>query len=111
MALSGGGRDMAFTQVTHGISKQGIEGYLEYLKLSIITQIEQKLDDTSGFETAINKGWQGASRDVFFEKVGKAIKSTKDEINAEFNNLRLKLSQLTNDYYGQDKAMINLLDK
>ena len=107
---SGGSKDMDFNGVTEGFSKEGYGYYISYLKLNIVDTICDMLDKTDGIINALNKGWQGNSRDKFIEKFNKTKNKTEDEIIAEFKSLKSKLSILAYNYYEQDAKMLSDMD-
>lgn len=107
MAFTVGGNDLGFEGISEGISKQGMEAYLEQLKLDLLNSVSEKLDDTQDMQNAINAGWQGASRDKFYRKFDTAIEATKEDLAAEYADLVNKLSELAQDFYAQDANMID----
>ncbi len=92
--------------VTEGISKSGVEAYVEYLQVEVIQSLINKLDDVGEIQAAIDKGWQGESRDKFLRAFASTINQTEEEIQAEFKNLVDRLSELIQSYYKQDENMM-----
>ena len=72
-------------------------------------KVSETLDDTADLEAAINRGWQGKSRDIFFEKFNAAIKATEEDLHAEYADLVNKLSELSQNYYEQDAKMMDMI--
>lgn len=107
VGLKSESRTMDFENVTEGVSRSGMNGYLEYLRVDVITKILEALDNTDEMSTAINNGWQGQSRDKFLSQLRGAIKASKNDIYKEFSNLADRLSDLYQDYMKQDANMID----
>lgn len=99
-------RDMSFDEVSEGFSKQGLEGYVDYLKLKVVDVVTNELRTVNDINSAIDKGWQGKSRDLFLQKFDKLIEQTCEEIEAEFGNLVSRMSELAQNYYEQDAKML-----
>jgi len=107
MAFKGEGRDFSdLGEMTEGLSSKGMEAYLEALKANLLVKVGESLDETTALEAAINKGWQGVSRDKFMTQFNKAIEATKEDLVAEYYDLVNKLSELAQSYYEQDANMI-----
>ena len=107
MALGNESRDLTFEAgITEGVSKQGMEDYLEKLKAELLVGVANVMDETEDMVNVINQGWQGVSRDKFFEQFDKAISATKADLYYEYCDLVNKLSELAQNYYSQDANMI-----
>jgi len=107
MAFKGEGRDFSeLAEMTEGLSAKGMEAYLEALKANLLVKVADTLDTTDELEAAINKGWQGVSRDKFMTQFNTAIKNTKEDLAQEYADLVNKLSELAQSYYAQDANMI-----
>ncbi len=107
MALTGESRDLTFDGgITEGLSKQGMEAYLDNLRLGILNDVGNALDNTDDLQQAINKGWQGVSRDKFVAQFNKAVETIKEDLAQEYADLVNKLSELAQNYYIQDANMI-----
>lgn len=94
--------------LTIGVSKAGMDSYIENLKLEIITNTIQKMDNIQAIEAAINKGWQGESRDKFLTLFKKQRDLIKEDLKKEYKDLEFRLQELEASYYKQDKEMLDI---
>ena len=104
-------RDMDFSDVSYGISKSGLEGYFDYLKVNVVDKIKGQLQNIEDVNSAINSGWQGVSRDAFLRQFNNAIYNASNELDMEFGNLRNKLNELAQSYYAQDAKMVEHVEE
>ena len=104
-----GARDMALNTMTEGISVEGMRNFHDTLKAKLLTGVSEKLEETGEIETALKEGWQGQSRDVFLEQFSNGIKSVKNDLSSEYNDLMRKLGELMDSYFDQDKKMMDLI--
>ena len=101
-------RDMDFgDDVSQGISKQGMEEYIQNLQTDLLTKVNEKLEDTDAMAQAIARGWQGQSRDNFLDQFEKGIRTVQSDLKSEYSDLMMRLSELTRNYYEQDAKMVN----
>lgn len=91
-----------------GVSKQGMEQYMEALKIELLDSVKEKLNtEFDAIMIEINKGWQGSSRDRFEEKFRKQIGHIKNDLEDEYKDLSARLVELANFYYKQDESMLD----
>lgn len=101
-------RDMDFgDDVSQGISKQGMEEYIQNLRTDLLTKVNEKLEDTDAMAQAIARGWQGQSRDNFLNQFEKGIRTVQSDLRSEYTDLLMRLSELTSNYYEQDAKMVD----
>lgn len=104
-----GGNNMGISEMTEGISTNGMEEYLENLKAHLLTETTKIINDTSALESAINSGWQGQSRDKFIEKFNEARMAISMDLKKEFKDLQNRLAELEMNYFAQDSKMIDII--
>ena len=92
--------------MTQGVSKAGMQTYIDSLKISLLDEVKNKLEDVSAIQTAVDAGWQGKSRDKFFEMFEKSINEIENDLKDEFNDLNGRLNELANNYYSQDDNLL-----
>lgn len=101
-------RDMDFgDDVSQGISIKGMEEYIQNLQADLLTKVNEKLEDTDAMSQAIARGWQGQSRDNFLVSFERGIRAVQSDLQAEYSDLMYRLSELTKNYYDQDKNMVD----
>jgi len=101
-------RDMSLDTMTEGISVHGMREFTDLLKAKLLTGVSEKLEATSGINDALKAGWQGHSRDVFIEKLTGAINAVKNDLSVEYSDLMNRLGELMDNYYEQDKKMMDM---
>lgn len=101
-------RDMDFgDDVSQGISKQGMEEYMENLKTDLLVKVNEQLEETDTMAQAIARGWQGQSRDNFLDQFEKGIRAVQADLLSEYSDLMMRLGELTKNYYAQDAKMVD----
>lgn len=95
-------------QLDIGVSKQGMKAFKEALQLKLLTQVKDKINETSDVIDAINDGWQGASRDKFITDFANAIEALINDIAAEYTDLENRLTELESAYYDIDNKLMEL---
>ena len=106
MALFGN-HDLNIDSLTIGIDANGMANYRESLRIAVINETVNKLDnDWEPVEEAINDCWQGESRDRFLRDFKNIREKIKDDLTAEYRDLENRLLDLENMYFKQDQNMI-----
>lgn len=98
--------NMTIDTMTEGISKQGMTQYIEDLRIDLLNTVKEKLEAVGEIQSAVDAGWQGKSRDKFFEMFEKSIEIIEDDLEAEFKDLQSRLNELANNYYKQDSDLL-----
>ena len=108
-AMSSGASDTGISDLTVGISKSGMEAYIQQLKADLLDTSVEKINDTSNMLNAINSGWQGASRDNFISDFNAAREAIANDLIAEYNDLAARLQELQDNYFKQDSELYEKL--
>jgi len=98
--------ELTIQEVSYGISKAGMDAYIDALQLDVEQPIRDVLNDTTSLKKAVESGWQGKSKDAFLKLLDNSVKELDKEIEAEFDNLASKLTELKKQYYDIDKDII-----
>lgn len=99
-------RSQELTTMTEGISAVGMQNLHDSIKARLYEGVIQKLEETEEIQSALNKGWQGESRDKFLNEFSRGIDMVKSDLHKEYIDLAHKLGELTEYYYETDKEMI-----
>jgi uncharacterized protein YukE len=99
---------MSMGTMTVGVSASGMENYREELKSVVLIDTSTLIDDVSGIESALNAGWQGASKDAFLQKFAQHREALKGELAAEYQDLENRLEELQSFFFNQDQKMIDM---
>lgn len=89
-----------------GVSEAGTEQYLEELKASYLLAVKDKIETVSAIDAALDRTWQGQSRDAFDNRFKKMREEIIADLEAEYNDLRVRIEELANNYIQQDINMI-----
>lgn len=100
-------RDLTLENMTEGIDVQGMQQLLEDLRVNVLENISNQLEQTEGIVTALNRGWQGAARDAFLLDFSNKIEEVRNNLQAEYNDLNRKFGELADSYFNADSGMIN----
>ena len=95
-------------QLDIGVSKQGMNSFKDALKLKLLDQVKDKINETENVINAVNDGWQGASRDKFLSDFQKATEDLIKDIAAEYTDLENRLTELESAYYDIDNKLMDL---
>lgn len=98
--------NLGIDSLTIGVSHAGMDAYRDALKLEILQTTKELIDDFSDVETSINNCWQGVSRDRFLNVFQQTREQIKNDLDAEYNDLDARLSELEYAYYQQDSNMM-----
>ena len=104
-------KDMSLSTMTEGISVEGMRDLKDGIYQKLVVAVGNKLSETKGIENAIRANWQGEARDIFLQNFAKSISAVKQDINAEYNDLLRKLGELLDNYFLEDKKMVDLVSK
>lgn len=100
------GENLGIDSLTIGVSHAGMDAYRDALRMEILQTTRDLIDDVADVETSINNCWQGVSRDRFLEAFQQTREQIKNDLDAEYNDLDARLSELEYAYYQQDSNMI-----
>lgn len=101
-----GTNNMTIDTMTIGVDHSGMDAYREALKLQVLNETRDIINEVADVENAINNAWQGVSRDRFLIQFRDARNSISDDLEAEYNDLDARLNELEYMYYQQDQNMI-----
>ena len=99
-------RGLGIGDLTIGVSTTGLETYKASLKASLLNTVAEKIQDYSDVKSALDKGWQGASRDAFETRFENMRTKVIEDLQAEYRNLEARIEELAYNYIQQDKNMI-----
>lgn len=98
--------NLGIDSLTIGVSHAGMDAYRDELKMAVIQETKELIDDYADVESAINSCWQGISRDRFLEAFKTTREQIKNDLDAEYNDLDARLNELEYMYYQQDSNMM-----
>ena len=99
-------RGLGINDLSIGVSTSGLQAYLDELRASLLTEVESKIDDYTTVKSALDKGWQGVSRDNFETNFQEMREKVKEDLRLEYSNLHARIEELAYNYVQQDKNMI-----
>lgn len=94
----------AMKDVSYGLSRKGMEKYIEDLKLDI-DAVKKAVKDVDDIQKAVDKGWQGYSRDVFYQDFDESIDNLLNSVEKEYKDLKNRLEELEDNLINQDVKM------
>lgn len=106
--MNGGSTNLDISSLTTGVSKAGLEQYLETLKTIALKETIAEIDRVDEVITAINNCWQGESRDRFLEAFAKMRELIKSDLAREYENLDSKMHSLIYEMYELDRRAVYL---
>lgn len=101
-----GNNSLGISDLTIGISSNGMEEYKEKLKIDLLQTSKDLINDVDSVITAINSGWQGVSRDKFLSQFAEARQKICDDLDKEYQDLENRLTDIQSAYYIADQNLI-----
>lgn len=98
--------DLNISDITIGIDKTKMANYKENLKTILLIQTQDLLRNVGEIQATIDSGWQGISRDQFYKSFESAIEKVCNDLEAEYDDLEFRLTELEHNYLNQDAAMM-----
>ncbi|HIQ64446.1 MAG TPA: hypothetical protein IAC85_01780 [Candidatus Faecenecus gallistercoris] len=100
--------DLSINEMTTGMSVAGMEQYLENIKAEVLTSVTNQLDTARDeIIKSLKTAWVGQSEERFETLLTDAVEDVKTELNAEYNALASRISELENNYFNQENALIS----
>ena len=100
-----GSSSLNITDATTGVSKQGMQKYIDDINAKVITETIKLLDETGDIADAVHKSWSGESAEKFLMAFADSISRIKEDLKNEEQNLLSKLQALQFSYIQQDRMM------
>lgn len=89
-----------------GVSTKGLQTYKDKLEVELLDTVETKINAISGVTKALDRGWQGTSRDRFDAQFKAIRKKIIADLKDEYKNLEKRIDELAYNYVKQDMNMI-----
>lgn len=89
-----------------GFSREGMNQYIENLRLNMLEEAKKAIDDFGDVEININQAWQGQARDRFLREFEESREKIKSDLDQEFLDLEARLSEIGTFYLNQDSGMM-----
>ena len=93
------------SNMTYGVSHKGMEAYRQRISSELYSEIWKKLDSVAEIQRAIDSGWQGLSRDKFYNDFIETVVKIRNDIDKEFQDLNARLVELEMNYFKQDEEL------
>lgn len=90
--------------VSYGLSRKGMDKYIDDLKLDI-DAVKKAVKNIDAIQKAVDQGWQGYSRDVFYKDFDESIDNLLDSVEKEYKDLKYRLEELEDNLINQDVKM------
>ncbi len=98
--------EIGISEMTIGVSSQGVEDYSESIRVEVLQNLSQTLDEeVAKVKTSLAQAWTGESEQVFEELLDKQVTVIKEDMESEYNDLNKKLVNLIGYYKNQDKKL------
>lgn len=99
--------DLNFDEVNYGISSSGVKKYISDIRAIVLQQTSNIIETgQQDVKNAIEKGWNGESKDKFLILFNKKCLDLKAALNKEYYDLENRLNELSNDFINQDRNMM-----
>lgn len=92
--------------LTTGIDATGMTNYVDQLKIELLDTVKEKINDVAELQAALDKGWQGNSLDKFKEHFNSMTEQICTDLQAEYDDLVARLSDLQSAYFNVDNNLI-----
>lgn len=91
---------------THGASYEGVNQYLESIKVNVIQEAENALFAYQDLEKVLRDNWKGQACANFIQNFEMAAYEVQRQLNNASIDITNKINSLYNSYITQDENMI-----
>ncbi len=100
------GEDLGIGDLSIGVSKAGMQSYIDNLSDQIFNRTGRDLTDGYSYlESVISDGWQGVSRDNFIKDFKENLNQIIKNIDVQKKNFETELTTLMNNYFNIDSIV------
>lgn len=89
-----------------GIDANGMNQYKESLKAELLQTSKDKIKNYADLEAALDKGWQGASYQVFKTQFTTTTEKICEDLDKEYQDLEARLTDLQSAYFNIDNQIM-----
>lgn len=104
-------QNMTIQDATYGISKTGMEQYINSLNASLIGDTKKILEQVEGIQSAVDAGWNGAAKASFLKSLQESIIKVEQDLDKEEVSLRRRLDELQASYIYQETHIAKAIDE
>lgn len=101
-----GSNGLGIGDLSIGVSAQGMSEYVEKIRMDLLKDAREMINNVETVEAAINKGWQGASRDKFLTDFEAMRDQICTDLEEEFYDLEAKMEEVMGAYYDIDQRIM-----
>ena len=105
--FQGGATETDLSDLTIGVDNGGFFNFITNVVNDTTNNLHKELEKTEGIIEAVNKGWQGVSRDIFLEQLDSSIEKIKNDISREHDQLQAILLEVMDSYYSIDSNLLS----
>ncbi len=93
---------MGIDELTYGVSKSGVEEYINKINLDVLDNVIKKIQDTDDVKTSLRAGWAGKGEEDFEASLENAVGLAVDEIESVKKKIETTLNDLKDKMFTQD---------
>ena len=101
-----GSSSLGISYLTIGINANGMQEYKDSLRVELLANTKDKINDVADVVTAIDGAWQGKSRDLFLRQFEETRAKITEDLDAEYRDLNNRLTDLQSSYFAIDQSLI-----
>jgi len=97
-----------YESMTIGASAAGLTTFLEELKVDYIDKARDELESgLTGVKEALDAGWQGESKDKFFQDLTDNANVVRETLEAEYTKLNVAITSTAQSFFTQDAQLMD----
>lgn len=99
----------SISNLTNAIDTIGTEEYLEELRLQVIVEAQNKLEESINRMTQIvDYGWSGGSKDVFLNNYRTEVNAAKTSLDEAMKQVENVFGQLGESWQDNERNLIDI---
>lgn len=96
--LGGGEAGLSWDSTTHGVTLEGMNDVLEQVKLVMVDQAMENLNNTQAVQDAVTEGWNGGDRDMWLQNFDSLRQEIVDSLEFYYNQIEAEFQKIFSDW-------------
>lgn len=105
-SANGYGNNLGLSELTHGVSVQGVYNYLENLNVGAFREAKEALRDTGNLFGTFRANWQGKAEENFEKNIASACNIICNGLDSVYRHIYNMLNQLATNMLEQDRQIV-----
>lgn len=89
-----GSSSLSWDQTTQGVTLEGLNDLLEQIKVVMVEDAIDNLDNTQAVKEAVAEGWQGGDRDLWIQHFDELKDEIKGSLEFYYNQIETEFQKI-----------------